>query len=137
MLRPVTSTQQSGKRPNPQRIAAEDAVREALAAKLEIPLAKLKATLRTDAVNWSDSSLGLPEPGMGYAQAIVPGFAITAQVDGAWFSYHTNSNGYAKLASRVSAEDARAVSAEVAAFAAAELDTPAEKVSIRSITSHT
>ena len=42
-------------------------------------------------VEWSDTSLGLPQPGVSYAQVIVPGFNLTLQDDtGKTYLYHTS-----------------------------------------------
>ncbi|MGI9291219.1 MAG: hypothetical protein ACR2QG_08075 [Gammaproteobacteria bacterium] len=38
--------------------------------------------LSTEPVEFSDSSLGCPEPGMGYLQVITPGHIVIAEVDG-------------------------------------------------------
>lgn len=45
----------------------------------------------TEQVEWSDGSLGCPEPGLNYTLAIVPGFRITVQVGGEFLYYHTDS----------------------------------------------
>ena len=39
-------------------------------------------------VEWRDSSLGCPQPGMMYAQVITPGFRIVLQLNGARYTYH-------------------------------------------------
>jgi hypothetical protein len=39
------------------------------------------------AVEWSDGSLDCPEPGMGYTQAIVPGFQVTLEAGGIELDY--------------------------------------------------
>lgn len=39
-------------------------------------------------VTWSDGSLGCPEPGMMYTQALVPGYQLILGVDGTLASYH-------------------------------------------------
>jgi len=44
--------------------------------------------LSAEAVVWSDSSLGCPEPGMMYAQVIVEGMKIVLDVDGQTYHYH-------------------------------------------------
>ena len=41
-------------------------------------------------VEWENSSLGNPQPGMTYDQAIVPGFAMLLEADGAFYMYHTS-----------------------------------------------
>lgn len=39
-------------------------------------------------VTWSDGSIGCPEPGMMYTQALVPGLQLVLEVDGELASYH-------------------------------------------------
>lgn len=41
-------------------------------------------------VQWSDTSLGCPEPGMAYAQVITPGYRIVLEVDGTAYEVHTD-----------------------------------------------
>lgn len=43
-------------------------------------------------VTWSDGSLGCPQPGMMYTQALVPGQQLILSVDGELASYHA-ANG--------------------------------------------
>lgn len=43
------------------------------------------------AVTWSDGSLGCPEPGMMYTQALVPGYRIRVDAAGAPMTYHTRA----------------------------------------------
>lgn len=43
-------------------------------------------------VTWSDGSLGCPEPGMMYTQALVPGSLLVLESNGELFSYH-GANG--------------------------------------------
>lgn len=45
------------------------------------------------AVTWSDSSLGCPEPGMSYLQALTDGFLLVLEVDGRRFEYHGGAVG--------------------------------------------
>ncbi len=40
-------------------------------------------------VTWSDGSLGCPEPGMMYTQALVDGTLIVLEVDGVAYEYHS------------------------------------------------
>jgi hypothetical protein len=44
--------------------------------------------LAVEAVTWADGSLGCPEPGMMYTQALVPGYRITVDVAGTTLNYH-------------------------------------------------
>lgn len=39
-------------------------------------------------VTWNDGSIGCPQPGMMYTQALVPGHQLILEVDGARASYH-------------------------------------------------
>jgi hypothetical protein len=39
---------------------------------------------------WPDRSLGCPRPGMGYAQAITPGFLIVVEASGRRLEYHSD-----------------------------------------------
>lgn len=39
-------------------------------------------------VTWRDGSLGCPEPGMMYTQALVPGEQLVLEVDGELYAYH-------------------------------------------------
>jgi hypothetical protein len=45
---------------------------------------------RADRVVWSDAGLGCPQPGMGYIQAVEPGFRIVARTAETELIYHTN-----------------------------------------------
>jgi hypothetical protein len=42
------------------------------------------------AVQWRDSSLGCPEPGMQYLQVITPGYLIRLEANGEVYEYHTD-----------------------------------------------
>ncbi len=46
----------------------------------------------TEEVEWSDSSLGCPDPDAMYAQVITPGFLIVLESDGNTFNFHTGIN---------------------------------------------
>lgn len=45
-------------------------------------------------VEWSDSSLDCPQPGMGYLQVITPGYRILLEAGGQSYEYHTNRDTY-------------------------------------------
>jgi hypothetical protein len=42
-----------------------------------------------EAVTWRDGSIGCPEPGMSYTQALVPGTRIILEHAGTEYHYHT------------------------------------------------
>ena len=44
-------------------------------------------------VTWSDGSLGCPQPGMLYTQALVPGYRIRIQAGAETLDYHASARG--------------------------------------------
>ena len=44
-------------------------------------------------VTWPDGSLGCPQPGMMYTQALVPGYRLTAKTTEGSLRYHTDARG--------------------------------------------
>ena len=49
--------------------------------------------LTFDPVEWRDTSLGCPMPGLVYAQVITPGFRFVFDYQGQQMEYHTNQDG--------------------------------------------
>ena len=47
--------------------------------------------LRVEAREWSDASLGCPQPGRQYAQVVTPGYLVIAGAAGREFEYHTDT----------------------------------------------
>lgn len=47
-----------------------------------------------DAVTWNDGSLGCPEPGQLYTQALVDGYHVVLQADGERLDYRIGPGGY-------------------------------------------
>jgi hypothetical protein len=70
-----------------------DLTRLDLASRLAVPAEKIMLVEATE-VEWSDSSLGCPQPDMGYLQVITPGYRIILDVNGQSHEYHTNKAGY-------------------------------------------
>jgi hypothetical protein len=68
-------------------------VKQDLANQLAIELNDITVVEAT-AVEWSDSSLGCPEPDMMYLTVITPGYRIILEADGEKYHYHTNQEGY-------------------------------------------
>jgi hypothetical protein len=60
-----------------------------LARKLDLAPGEI-AVLSVDAVEWPDTSLGCPQPGMMYAQVITPGYRVFLQAEGQTYEYHTD-----------------------------------------------
>jgi hypothetical protein len=59
-----------------------------LAGRLGVPTGDIKAISEKN-VTWRDGSLGCPQKGMMYTQALVPGTLIVLRVDGAEYVYHS------------------------------------------------
>ena len=68
--------------------AAQTAV-AALANELGIPQDEISVE-SADEAEWSDSSLGCPEPGRAYLQVITPGYRVALVARGQRYVYHTN-----------------------------------------------
>ncbi len=51
------------------------------------------AVLAFDPVEWNDTSLGCPIPGLVYAQVITPGFRLVFDYQGQQNEYHTDQDG--------------------------------------------
>ena len=49
--------------------------------------------IRAEAVTWNDGSLGCPEPGMVYTQALVDGYHVVLDADGEELDYRVGSGG--------------------------------------------
>jgi hypothetical protein len=49
--------------------------------------------LSAEAVTWPDGSLGCPQPGMMYTQALVPGYRVRIEVGGQVLDYHSGRSG--------------------------------------------
>jgi hypothetical protein len=47
--------------------------------------------LRIEARDWSDASLGCPQPGRQYAQVVTPGYLVIAGAAGRELEYHTDT----------------------------------------------
>jgi len=58
-----------------------------LATKLGIPASDITVAEKGGAT-WPDTSLGMPEPGMMYAQMLTEGFRVVLLVDRKMYEYH-------------------------------------------------
>lgn len=68
-------------------------IKEDLVSRLAIPADEI-ALVEVTAVEWSDSSLDCPQPGMSYLQVITPGYRIVLQVNNQAYEYHTNRDSH-------------------------------------------
>ena len=63
-----------------------------LAKRLGIPVDQI-TVVHSQAVEWNDSSLGCPQPGMMYLQVITPGFRVVLAAQDQLYNYHTGHRG--------------------------------------------
>ena len=67
------------------------------AAKLaNVPVQQL-GIVRAEAVVWNDGSLGCPEPGMEYAQALTNGYWVVVSAAGQTYDFHAGRDGTFRL----------------------------------------
>lgn len=62
--------------------------RDDLSQRLDVPQDEISLH-SVEAVEWRDSSLGCPQPGMSYLQVITPGYRIILSASGQNYEYHT------------------------------------------------
>jgi len=60
-----------------------------------------------EGVQWPDSSLGCPQPGMMYLQVITPGFRVVLTVNGKDYEYHTDYQRAVPCSSLLPSNDRR------------------------------
>ena len=69
-----------------------DAVLDDLVERMGVDRAAITVE-RSGAVIWRDGSLGCPQPGMMYTQALVPGYQIVLRVGEDTYDYHASESG--------------------------------------------
>ena len=81
--------------PPPQGLTLEDAVKAARAdAAQRTGLApEALELISAEAVTWSDGSLGCPQPGRLYTQALVPGSRVRLRGPAGEMDYHASTQG--------------------------------------------
>ena len=67
--------------------ARADAAQRSGLAPAQIELVSLRS------VTWSDGSLGCPQPGVAYTQALVPGYRILLRAGAQTWDYHASLRG--------------------------------------------
>ncbi|MBN1579729.1 MAG: META domain-containing protein [Anaerolineae bacterium] len=89
-----------------------EAPEEVLQAARQLLLERLNTTaaeitvVSAKAVQWRDSSLGCPRPGVGYLQVITSGFWVELEVKRTIYSVHTNQDGSQAVLCEVVSPDA-------------------------------
>lgn len=85
------ATTEDGDAPDDVETGVDDrwvtAAKDDLAAHLGVEAGQI-AVVEGGLVDWNDGSLGCPEPGMAYTQAIVPGYRLVLEHDGERYHYH-------------------------------------------------
>lgn len=76
----------------PQADTAIAAARADLAKRLGVAAETIEVAVVTK-TDWSDTSLGCPQPGYMYAQVITPGYKIILKAQDKEYEYHTDDQG--------------------------------------------
>ncbi len=98
-LRPTASDLPATVPPSDAPITGEvpapilEAIRLHLAGEEPDVDAAAATVVKAEMVQWNDGSLGCPEPGMSYTQAIVPGFHVVLAIDGREYDYRASESG--------------------------------------------
>lgn len=79
--------------PKPEPRPAAQA-RADLAARLGVAVDEVTVA-GVEQVTWRDGSLGCPQPGMAYTQALVDGLRVVLEAGGQTYHYHAGGNGAA------------------------------------------
>lgn len=90
------TTQMTPSLPTPADAGLQSLIDKAiadLAQRLSIPAAQISLLEATE-VEWSDSSLDCPQPGMAYLQVITPGYRILLEANTQVYEYHSNRVAY-------------------------------------------
>ncbi len=88
----VTLPPPTGEVPVPDPGGPVEQARADLASRLGVPVEEV-SVVQAGEVTWRDGSLGCPQPGMAYTQALVNGMQILLQVDGTTYAYHSGGTG--------------------------------------------
>lgn len=72
-----------------RRAVVADAARRFKVAEAAVVL------VQAEKLTWNDGSLGCPQPGQMYSQALVPGFRVLAKTSEGDLLYHTDMRGQA------------------------------------------
>ncbi len=73
-----------------------DAILAAVRADLAVRLGHAPAdvtVVRGEQVEWTDSALGCPKPGLAYLPVVTPGYRVVVQADGHSYDYRASERG--------------------------------------------
>ena len=68
------------------------AIASDLSRRLGVGVAQIEV-VSMDAMTWNDSSLGCPQPGHSYLQALTPGMRVVLKHSGQLYEYHASNSG--------------------------------------------
>lgn len=77
--------------PNSAPVAVVEKAIQDLVSKIGVDPGDI-SVVTAESTTWNDGSLGCPEPGMGYTQALVDGYRVLLEVDGRLYAYHAGSD---------------------------------------------
>lgn len=72
------------------------AVMEDLASRKDVQRNEI-SVIQAEFIIWNDGSLGCPQPGQVYTQALVEGYKIVLEANGETYDYHANDRGFFML----------------------------------------
>jgi hypothetical protein len=78
--------------PDPARAMASRTSQD-LAERLGIDVSAVEV-VEVVGMDWPDSSVGCPDPDMGYLTVITPGYRIVLEAEGEQYTYHTDMREY-------------------------------------------
>lgn len=110
-------------------VDAVAAAREYLGRELGISSQEVEPVLLEPA-EWSDASLGCPEPGQAYAKAVTPGYRIVLRVGEKEYELHTDRSAQRAVICERKLEEGSVAAVE---HLAAELGIPAEEIEVLSV----
>lgn len=115
--------------PSTSVAGVKKAAREHLAAELDLAPEQVEA-FAVEPVDWSDASLGCPEPGKAYAQIITPGYRILLRAAGKEYEVHTDTTGKNVVICERTLKRGPTKAVE---YLAEELGTSAEQIEVLSV----
>ena len=108
---------------------AVEAAKARLVSELDIPTEEIEV-VSVESVEWSDTSLGCPEPGQLYAQVITPGYRIKLRAGDRVHEVHTDRSGRAAVLCERKPEPGPAAAVDTVAE---KLDVPRDEIEILTV----
>ncbi len=95
-MTPVPTPEPAQVTPPPEAEAVVQLAIDDLTQRLSLAPAAIQL-VSVESMEWSDASLGCPQPGMMYAQVITPGYLVVLEAEGEQYTYHTDIDRFAVL----------------------------------------